>query len=399
MILVETATQDTFDSEINTTTPFRANPIVENTLCINAENYTVGDEIFVSFDSILDKFTFTGDAQIAHVNQNPITLGVCKTTSVNNIPVAGGQGGVCTFDYEPAGTGSGYCTGKGAQRILLKSSTPFGVPSDRYDIRLVSETQGVYFSADPTISAFTPAQDECTAAGAAVAPLGGWTLKNEAGTTTGVTYPPTTCSVPAANRVRDIYTAGGAITSISPYDVLWVDLGAMAYDNTFNLAGSEARVTVYLDKYPCGNIFTSTITLGTFVTTCPVTAAGTTTLLYPWFPPLDPTVIPGWWGGFTVVNAGATTGTVALTFWEQDGDSGTLTTPAIAPGGQWNAGMFVDLLSQITPAAANTGTLGDANFAVTAVCQFPAAGGFAFTGNGDEGTGYTAYVGAGGAWQ
>jgi hypothetical protein len=371
-------------------------PFIENTLCVNASQMS-GSLMFVSFASLNDFLTFTGDSQIAHVaSANPLALAFCKGDTTGNILM--GTQGACRFEFE---TPVGYCPTPPAtfvgNRMFIQGTTTFGDPADKYDIRIYSDTPGVYFSAAPTISGFTPAATtECTAvAGGAVgAPT--FIPVNEAGTLNAV-YPGTTCAVPADNRVREIRTVGGDITGIDTYDALWIDLNQMVYDTSVVGDGTAAVIRISFRKYPCGEIFTASHTIGTFVTTCPVGAGGTT-LLYPFLPPMDGS-IPGWWGGFTVVNGSTAAGTAVLTFTEADGDTATFTTPSIAAGGQWNAGALATLMAQVTPGAANAGTFGDANVAVSAACAFNLGGGFAFTGNGEEGTGYTAYVLGAAGWQ
>ena len=361
-------------------------PFLENTLCVNAEQMS-GSLMFTSFSSLNSFITFTGDSQIAHLaSTNPISLGSCKGETTGNILL--GAQGTCTSTY---GTATGYCPAPAlfiGNRIFLQGTTTFGDPGDNYDIRITSDTPGVYFGAAvTTIGGFTPAAtNECTAAGVAVA--NAFVNRNEAGAI-GVAYPGTSCSVAAAARVRDIRTAGGNITGIDTYDALWITLPAMVYDTSVVGHGTVANITIYLDKYPCGNIWSATTTIGTFVTTCPVAVVTGSNLLFPFFPPMDGS-IPGWWGGFMIVNGSAAAGTVTLTFTEADGDTATLTSASIPAAGQWNAGAFADLLTQVTPGAGNAGTFGDSNFSVNAVTTFNMAAGFAFTGNGEEGTGYTA---------
>lgn len=367
-------------------------PHVENTLCVNAEQMS-GSLMFTSFASLNDFLTFTGDSQIAHVvSVSPLSLAFCKGDTTGNILIAGQN--ACAFNYQ---TAAGYCPGPPAglatflgNRIFLQGTTTFGDPGDRYDMTITSNTAGVYFSAAPVLTGFTPAAtNECTVAGAAVA--GAFVSMNEAGLTPAPYDATGSCSVAAVNRIRNVSTGtGGAITGIDTYDALWITLPAMVYDTSIIGNGVESDIIVSVNKYPCGQIFSEELTIGTFVTTCPVGAGGTS-LLYPFMPPLDGS-IPGWWGGFIIVNGGTAAGTAVLTLVEDDGDSATFTTPSIAAGGMWNAGSMADFLASVTPNAGNAGTFGDANVSITAVCAFNLGGGFAFTGNGDEGTGYTAYV-------
>ena len=346
-------------------------PFIENTLCVNAEQMS-GSLMFTSFASLNDFLTFTGDSQIAHVaSANPLALAFCKGDTTGNILI-GGQG-ACNFDFEPA---LSYCPSPPASfagnRIFIQGATTFGDPGDKYDIRIYSDTPGVYFTAAPVISGFTPAATtECTAVAGGAVGAPAYIPVNEAGTT-GATYAGVTCAVTAANRVREIRTTGGDITGIDTYDALFVNLPIMSYDTSVAGDGTAAVIRFSFRKYPCGEIFTASHTIGTLVTTCPVGAGGST-LLYPFLPPLDGSVA-GWWGGFLIVNGSTAAGTVDLTLVEADGDTATFTTPSIAAGGQWNAGSLADFLASVTLDSGNTGTFGDANCAVTAVCAFNLGG-------------------------
>jgi hypothetical protein len=406
MILLDSNGNNIYGDTVPGDTITGAVPALQNTLCINAESYA-GDLVFVSFASRSDEFTFTGDSQIAHTAAaNVITLAACKGETEGEIAIAAQAG--CNLDYE---TAAGYCTADvfrtqttpygpvGGNKFIIQGASTLGDAGDQYQVFLYSDTPGVYFTAAPIgIDGYTPTQDPC---GAGVGLLGGtavpaaWTAYNEAGTA-GATFPAAgACTIASANRVRELRSA--TFTGVNTYDALEVDIPPMAYDTSIIGNGTEADIRVSLQKYPCGELFSATRTIGTFVTTCSP-AVGTTTLLFPFLPPLDGS-IPGWWGGFLIVNQSTIAGTAALTLVEADGDSATLTTPTIAAnGGMYNPGSMADLLAAVTPSAGNSGTFGDSNVSIRAVCSFAMGGGFAFTGNGNEGTGYTAYVAPGSGW-
>lgn len=361
-------------------------PDLRNTLCVNAEQMS-GTLMFVSFASLIDFINFTGDAQIAHAAAaQPLSLAFCKGETTGNILIAA-QGG-CRFDFE---TPLGYCPAPPAlfvgNMLFIEGTTTFGDPGDRYDIRIYSDTAGVYFAGAPAVQGFIPADDKCTATGNAVGAA--YIPYNESGTA-NVAYAGGTCSVGSTNRVREIRTINGAIAGIDIYDALWINLPNLVYDTSIVGDGTQSVIRVALHKYPCGEIFSGSHTVGTLVTTCPVGVGGTT-LLFPFLPAMDGSY-PGWWGGFMIVNGSTAAGTAVLTFTEADGDTATYTTPSIPAAGQWTAAASADLLTMVTPGAGNTGTFGDANVSVVGVCAFNLGGGFAFTGNLIEGTGYTAYV-------
>ncbi|MFH0731111.1 MAG: hypothetical protein V2B19_32805 [Pseudomonadota bacterium] len=377
--------EDTIDTAVYSV------PYVENTLCITAETYG-GDLIFISLNSLDDQFTFTGDSQIAHVmTQNPLSLVHCDKAGATTGDILIGGQNACLFDYENP---SGYCSTFKGNRIYLKGTTTFGDPGDSYDLMVTSDTAGVYFSATPAVSGFKPTdKKDCSTLGTAQGLA--WTSYNEANEKNPV-FPDSSCSVTSTKRVRKVMTVGGEIDSITDFDALWINLPNMYYDTSIIGNGIEAKVTITFSKYPCGVIFTGTVTVGTFVETCSV--SGATTLLFPFQPAFDGSM-PGWWSGFTIVNAGTIAGTAVLTFTELDGDKATFTTPIIAAnGGMW-VGDVTALLTGVTPATTNAGTFGDSNVAITAVCSFSLGGGFAFIGNGEEGVGYTAYVLGAAGWQ
>jgi hypothetical protein len=368
-------------------------PTTNNTLCVNLSNMS-GDLAFVSFDSLSSKFTFTGDAQIAHVaSAASISLTACKGDTTANIAI--GSQGTCSFDYE---SDTNYCTTgnnfNGNRLLITSSTTGFGEPGDTYTYRVQSNTAGVYFSAAAVMTSFaSTATDYCTAGGTAV--TGGTTsaaaiyLSNG---TAATGYATSSCSVTSTNRVAIVSTTPGAVSGIDAVKYLYVNMPAMVYDTTQVGAATEATVTVTLDKYPCGTIFTGTRTIGTFVTTCTTTSSTTTTMVYPYLPP---TTAAGWWGGIVIVNNSSAAGTATVTLYEQDGDSGSVTTSSIASK-RMVTYTTTSLIAALTPTAGNTGTLGDANAYVSVSCAFGNGAGFAFLGNGEEGTGYAAYSTA---WQ
>jgi len=368
---------DTIDTALNSV------PYVENTLCINAERFTES-LVFVSLASLNDKFTFTGDSQIAHVaTNNPLSLIPCEKAGATFGDILIGGQNSCSFDYE---TPLGYCSTFKGNRVYLKGTTTFGDPSDRYDLQVTSDTAGVYFTAGPAVAGFKPTdKKDCSTLGSSL-PVS-WTSYNDANEKNPA-FPDSSCSVTSTKRVRKVLTTGGQISSIHTFDALWINLPVMVYDTSIIAAGQEVKVTVQFSKYPCGVIFTGTVKIGTFVSTC--ATAASTTLMYPFLPPMNGSM-RGWWSGFTVNNASTTAGTATLTFTEQDGDVATFTTPSIKAGGMY-VGDVTALLTSATPASTNTGRFGDSNVSIVVKCNFGLGGGFAMVGNGNEGVGYTAYV-------
>jgi len=376
-------------------------PNLANTLCVNATTYS-GSLVFVSFASLLDKFTFTGDSQIAHVAAaNAITLNACKGVTTGEILLT--AQGICSLDYE---THAGYCATSafstqimpyglvGGNKYIIKGTGTFGDAGDQYQLYLYSDTPGVYFTAAHTAFGYTPLQDSCLLGLGGGTAIGlGAVAYNEAGTA-GAAYAGVTCTVAAANRVREIRSA--TFTAVDTYNAIEVNIPVLAYDTTVVGSGTEVKIRVSLRKYPCGEIFTATRTIGTFVTTCSP-ASGSTSLMFPFFPPLNGATA-GWWGGFIIVNQSTLPGTAVLTFTESDGDRATYTTPSIAAGASFNPGAMSALLALLVPASTNTGTFGDKNCSAVAVCAFQRGGAFAFIGAPTGNTGYTAYVAPGSGW-
>ena len=276
-------------------------PAVENTLCLNATAYTMSDLVYVSFASLSDKFTFTGDSQIAHTGTaNPIALKSCKGNTSGDILI-GGQN-ACSFTYETIA--SGYCSSFTGNKILVNTTSTFGDIDDRFDVVLTSTVSGTYFGGDPALKTYTSSEDQCTAAGTTLGVT--WTKYIGSTLYTG-SYPGSTCATTTANRVDKVRTNGGAFTLNSPIDDLWIDLPTMVYDVT--TAGTLAKVLVSLEKYPCGEMFTGEVTLGSYVSACTSTSSTTTTLRFPFMTAFDGSDAP-WWSGFVITNHSAAAGTV-----------------------------------------------------------------------------------------
>ena len=385
-----TPTTKTVKNEVIDTASYQV-PHVENTLCVNA--YNASGNLHVSFASKQDKFTFTGDSQIAHTGTAAsISLLSClgKTTTLNEIKI--GTQNACQFDYETVGTGSAtnnYCATHAAGKLYLSSTTVFGELDDRYDIQFTSLTNGVYFGGFPSMYGFLSSQDACAVTGTAITAattdlsVGGvWKSTNS----TLAYATSSACTVPAANRVNVIKTYGGAISGIQNYTKIAFDFANFYYDTSLIGAGTEAQLQVTLNKYPCGEIWTGTITVGTFVTTCSTTTTGTTSLFFPFLPG---SAFVGWWGGYVVSNGGTTAGTAVLTATDVNGNAATYTTPSIPAKGQFNASFLT--AADWTQAAGNTANFdGSANYTVSVTCNFTGGSGFAMLGNGTEGVGYTA---------
>jgi hypothetical protein len=365
-------------------------PYVENTLCANSEDMG-GNDDFVSFDSLDNFLTFTGDSKIAHyVGTNPISLESCKGLTLGQF--APEEQGDCEFFYE---TGVGYCAdgdfatqprewdpgNDGGQRIYLQSASTFGDPGNQYEVELNVLTSGAYFSGLPVMRGYEPADSVCEGNNWD-ATVGAWDYENESGDTEG--FPNSSCSVDSDERVRKVFT--NTFTGIDGYHQLFIDLPSFVYDTSVLAFNTEVVLEVIVKAYPCGEIFRDTISIGTHVDTCPEGAAGST-LMFPFFPAMDGSQ-GTWWGGFAIVNSSAAGGTADLTFTEAGGDTATLTGISIAAGGMYFTTTDPAYLATLTAGAG----FGNENCSMQAVCTFEGAAGFAFLGNMDEGTGYVPYT-------
>jgi hypothetical protein len=351
-------------------------PAAENTLCINAED-APGNIVFTSYASKLDFLTFTGDSQIAHTGSaTAITFESCSKIAVDTRIEAGGQG-TCGINYK---TGGGYCDNTGESVVMQTAGSTFGQSGDKYDIAFHMLTAGVYFGAPTALEGYYASEDACDDN----APNGNFTPAYTlwAGTDDTVTgWGDTSCAVDADDRIDSLTTSGGAVLDLWKYNSVDIDFGTLIYDNTI-VGNGEVQIQVVISKYPCGEFLDETITIGTFVEACD-TAVTSTTLVFPYFPPLDGSAI-GWWAGYVITNAGTDTGNISLVYSDADGNTGTYeTTEAVAAGAMFNGTMIT---------AADLSDADDynasANYSIVATCEFGGAVGFAFIGNGNEGTGY-----------
>ncbi len=375
-------------------------PYVENTLCSNNEEMET-QYLQTSYASKSDKFTFSGDSQIAHVaSENAITLKACNEKGaiaydilLNNTQSAH----ACWFAYDnvavTANANGNYCEtsatvwGALGQRFLIEALNGFGDIDDKYSVsaQITSPSDGVYFSDAPTVKLFKSTDDDCVDDGITPTPTPVFTAYL-GGTTLAAAYAPTTCTIDATKRVTKVAQTAATVFKVDngavSYDTIMIDMPAFAFGSTLVEAGEAVTVSVSLDRYPCGTIFTGTRTIGTFVTICGA-VAGQTTLRYPWLPG---TAAAGWWGGYAITNFGTTAGTAILTYRDSNGNTATYTTPSIAANAQWvNSAVTSADLANTVVASPYDPTL---NFSVSAACAFTAKG-FAFTGNGTEGVGYS----------
>lgn len=356
-------------------------PYVENTLCVSAEK-AVGN-LHVSFASRIDKFTFTGDSQIAHTGAaSTINLKSCvpAKSSVNDEILIGGQN-ACVFDYE---TPVGYCPRHVSSSVYLESNTVFGELDDLYDVVIESKTSGVYFKGPATISGLKPNETVCDDVPVFVVATNDFCAGSTCALAGGtVSFAATNaCTVESANQVNKVYTVGGLIAGVHIYKYLVFDFANFVYDKSVVKDGTEVNLQITLQKYPCGQIFTAPITIGTFVNVCSAAGvAGTDNLLFPY---LIGTRFSGWFSGFVVSNGSTRPGTAVLTAVDQNGNSATFTTPEIPAGSHFNCSFLT--AADWTQNAGNTANFDmTESFTVRVFCNFDDGSGIAFLGNMNEG--------------
>lgn len=373
-------------------------PNLASSLCISIADAFSDNCVNVSYPSnaVADNtsiYQFSNDFNIGCIDPRTYSLYSCTKNAPETIslPVASQNGtSKCIFDYEGFGNDiKGYCAGYSGNRIIIQSNkTTFAQTGDLFSFDLESKTAGVYFNKLFTADSVRGDQDPCKitkldATDITVGDAAAYTL-----TATGNAASPafgesdgSTCKVPASNRIYKIAatpSANFAVETKAKY--VWLDLPDMVYDTTdFSLENVEAKVTVTLNKVPCGVIRTFDVTLGSFVKVCGATTSSTLSLIYPFFPSINATDNDAnWWAGIIVTNGSAVDGTATLVFSDKDGAQAKMTTPVIKAGGQYILGITPSILAGLTPV---TGTFdGNKKYSVQAYATFTKATGFAIVG-------------------
>lgn len=388
--------------------PFGDATVSDNTLCIDVSNPLFTDSVVRgSMDSAADKFTFQpSDPQIAHIAQKDvITLLDCGKDEIGRVCMGGIIPGQTTtdncdrFDYDGAGamgatisldniwdptTTGGDVNSPAANRLIMRSQPGFEA-STQYFVEMsiiVNDEEGVdngiYFAEDTAGIATEPlASSLDTLCSASAAPVQG-TFYRANGVTGTPLLTADACTVPNANNrvIKFVSDVGGNMVISNAAELIKLDVPAMRYDIDAVSNGDVIKLKVVLKKAPCSTVTTQIITIA--VIGCPAAQGVSDTLIYPYF-----TQAGGddWWDGIVITNVGSTAGTATLTFYEQDGDAGTYTTPVVAGNS-----LYVNLLENILPMitqTAGTGTLGDSPVWVKAVTTFNADG-FAMIAEGDN---------------
>lgn len=335
----------------------------------------------------------------------------CNTT-VGRVDCAPGQGGSCSpFDFE---TWSGYCaTPKGVQGAIFSicncpdTATNFRA-GQRIGVRmtiLVNDKSaaeqttplGAYW-ADPAATntgiiefgKFVTIDQACNGGYGFSFGTGHYYKSTLDLTPTGYanTAAGTTCAVAAANRATVYVTdrsAGYLITTQDEVDGVarWrVNIPPIRIDPNVLHNGETIKVKVEFLLQTGGGICTDCppICEGTIIVArvcCADTVGG---CFFPYFTATS-AVTPEqpYWNGIAIINKGTTAGVATLNFYQQDGATGTFTTPSI-PGGS----MFVSALENID-IQTTSGTLGGLPVYVSVTSNFSAIDGFAMMSNSDTG--------------
>ena len=389
----------------------------DNTVCVSAFGYsgaTVNVGINSGGQSGANFITFNpSNPQVAHlISAASITLGSCKADEYGYVSLTFGQTAACLFDYEsPITVLDGYCPDVGnanfmgsvvtGNKIFIQNNSgTFFDSGDDFQIVLRISGNGAYWGgATPGVREYYPGNaTQCAQHGFSGdeinMPVGLWGIVTETQVAAGVAATGAGCGSIDEDS-RWISLTSPSFTGIDDCYLIEVNTPNIVFDPAQFSEGDQVTVTVELWRLPCGLIFSDQRTVAEFVDTCPL-AAAITTLLFPYATSLDN---PSWWFGMSFCNptlANAAAGTALITVYEDDGDIGTYTTPDITVGGMVTYG-GAELLSNLTPDAANTGTLGDSRCHIIVNCNFGAAGGFGMMGNGSDSTGYAAY-GNSGVW-
>jgi len=396
--------------------------IWDNYICARiTSTYVGGDLINVSFDSGGisgdDFITFQGQREIAHITgAQDISLTACEKRDLcGYVSLEGGQGANCVYQYD-APNEAGYCPDTGNQvfssiinpgnrAIITMNTGLFGTATDEWYIQLdIVSGDGTYFAAAPvSVDGLIPTNniDPCTVIPGITAvdyrQTPAWTPRTRSGVNFSAYPTGAGCGAVPANRQVTRLTSG-IFTNLANINRILIDIPPLVYNPALLSDGDTATLRVSLYKVPCGLIFQADRCLANYVSTC-AAAQPSTTLLFPYAVPLDSS--SGYWFGMSFCNPSGNTGTATITVYEDDGDMGTYTTAAVAPGHMvtMNGG---DLLTNLTPDSGNAGTLGDTAAHIVVICNFGFAGGFGMMGDGQDSTGYTAYGTPGnavGIWQ
>jgi len=203
-------------------------------------------------------------------------------------------------------------------------------------------------------------------------------------TEVAATYLGTACVVPAANRAVVVNTNVDSGYMITSDDVLnklsrwWIILPEMRVD--VNVVKPNDVISVRIETLDqasggiCATCRATCVCVIDVAIMCP-TAPTSSGCIFPYF--TSTTAGGDYWNGIAIVNTGSTAGNATLTVYQQDGATGTFTTPSIA-----GHGMYVAALENI----GFTGTgLGAMPIYISVSSTFSSLDGFAMIANSSTG--------------
>lgn len=357
----------------------------DNTLCIDVSNPAfTASVVNANIDSKDDKFSFLpSNPQVAHIaSPVSITEFECKVAKAGNIPLPTDEQAGCLFDYE---SGLGYCdeadgNKDNGRRLVLQRTGAFST-TEQYAIRLdiMSPTNVYWGNGTVRYNALTSGACPVEPAGTGLF-TNGSTAYNSAGTLlTDYVGNGGTCTVSDANKAKTIMTSSQKLFTTASLTALYIDMPELVIDGSV-AAGDQVQVKVTLTKFPCGDIWSGTVDVGTFG--CGETT-GDTTLYYPYFTAGS----DDWWDGFVITNYSSTAGQADITLYEADGDQGVLNDVAVGGNSQYVNLLGTMIDSFTMSVSTGSGVLGDSTGYIKAVCNFNADG-FGMMGEGTQAQGY-----------
>lgn len=366
----------------------------DNTLCVQHTPAQIAENEKINFNlnrasSSPNVFEFVGgqgaEPQIGHFISRTYSLVTCDKAGAGRIDCgsyeAQKESSCKDFDFEE---GIGYCETSKDKELVIQANPTFDEAKDYYvDITILVNgapgDNGVYFAAkeDVKYRVGVTKADVCGKPAETTLSLGEnrWFKHGDiTGSTEFEGDDVNTCLPAASKEFVKMSSTYGDLGFKGTHSYLKIDLPAFRYNLDKITAGDVVSVKVELRRKPCVLVTTVEKTIGTLC--CDQPAATTaTTLVYPYFTNMSG---DAWWDGLVVTNLSSAAGTAALSFYEQDGDMGTYTTPTIAAYSMYVTTLEA-LLPAVTPAVGNTGALGNSRLWIQGKTAF-SADGFAMMG-------------------
>jgi len=341
----------------------------DNTYCINVSEWEE-TTVDVSLDSAGDKYTF--------IPSNPEIAHVMEATTYSQYECKGQPTCKCSKIKQPAAQEEphGCIVDPGIYKIIKAGDT-----FDDAKYKVVLELHGpVYWATNRvTVEAFYPGEDPCSKNGTDVVEeahaytADGREVKQFGGDD---------CEVEDEEKAKVLEID---LFNLNDYRYIKILMPSVAYDLHEIGSGGQIDVTVSLNKKPCGGaVFEETLCLLVLAESCEVPEVPECRLFFPYTTEMAEGA-DKFIDGMALVNRGSEEMVCTLTFYEADGDSGTLevTVPA--------KGMWVKLLSDIVDDISSNGTMGDDRAFIEVTCTGVSrceCDGFLFLGTGYQAQGY-----------